>query len=342
MPRSLHRIGAGLFAAAVCLTGMRAQAGPSGPSTPIILAQAAAPDAPAVVEGETECEKLAAFHMPVTTAQDVHEATATDWTHAAKLCQADVMAHPGDPRFVYALGRAQDHLGNYIEAQRDFRAAAEAGHVDALVELGRLYYAGHGVLQSYPQAFEAFNRAASAGSTRALANVAAMYGNGQGVARDDVKALDAAEKAIEAGNPYGLEIVANAYFFGRGVPRDYKMAAQYLQQSADLGDGRSLKFLANMYEAGYLGKPDPGKASELRLQAQRVDPESQDPVPAHLAMLRQTPIAPVVHRRYVLFRPYRPNYMGQPMVGGIFKAPAPGARCCPPSALICPGALPRC
>ena len=29
------------------------------------------------------------------------------------------------------------------------------------------------------------------------------------------------------------------------------------------------------------------------------------------------------------------------MVGGIFRAPAAGATCCPQSALICPGALPR-
>jgi len=68
------------------------------------------------------------------------------------------------------------------------------------------------------------------------------------------------------------------YFNGKGAPRDYDAAAQYFQQAADLGDGYSLKFLAIMYERGLLGKPDPAKASELRLKAAEVDPNSQDPV----------------------------------------------------------------
>ena len=201
-------------------------------SEPAVVAQAPSPPrqspAPAstpVAEAETECERLAAFHMPVTTAEEVREAAATNWHHAADLCRAEVQAHPGDPRFIYALGRAQDQLKNYVEALHDFRTAANAGHVDALVELGRLYYFGHGVLQSYSQAFGFFNKAMEAGSARALANVAAMTGNGQGTTKDWVKSLDLAERAIEAGNPFGLEIVANGYFNGQGVPRDYKMAS---------------------------------------------------------------------------------------------------------------------
>jgi hypothetical protein len=82
------------------------------------------------------------------------------------------------------------------------------------------------------------------------------------------------EKAIEAGNSFALTQAGLTYFFAR----DYDASAQYFQQSADLNEGFSLKFLAIMYERGLLGKPDPAKAAELRLQAARVDPESQDPV----------------------------------------------------------------
>jgi tetratricopeptide (TPR) repeat protein len=312
------------------------------PVSPLVPPQPPAPDV--VAATETECERLAGHHVRRTMVSSANAEGATDWTHAAALCQAEVAAHPGDPRFVYALGRAQDRLKNYSAALHNFQTAVDAGDVDALVDLGLLYSAGHGVLQSYPIAFADLSKAAAAGSSLGMANLASMYGNGFGVAKDPVKALDLAEKAIEAGNPFGLRIVANHYFNGSGVPRDYQMAAQYLQQSVDLGDGQAMKFLANMYESGYLGAPNPAKASELRLQAQRIDPDSPPPSPDHLPLLHQTVAsAPAPHRRrYVV---YRPMYEGQPALGGnpsynpAWQAAPGDTSCCPNNMLICP--MPR-
>ncbi len=214
-----------------------------------------------------ECDKIAAQRIPFSSSAAVHEINEANWLRGADVCTAAVEAHPGEMRFVYELGRAQDHLKNYIEALHDYKTAASAGFVEAMVDLGAMYYLGHGVIQSYPTAFDHFSKAAAAGSNRGMANLAAMYGDGVGVAKDDTKSLDLAEKAIEAGNPFGLKIVADHYFNGAGVPRDYPMAAQYLQQAADIGDGQSMKFLANMYESGYLGPPNPEKAGALRLRA---------------------------------------------------------------------------
>ena len=315
---------------------------PATPAQP----PAAVPDA--TVATETECERIAAYHPRHAMASSTDEVTATDWTHAAALCKAEMAAHPGDPRFIYAFGRTQLRLKNYGEALHEFRIAADAGHVDALVELGGLYYTGHGVLQSYPTAFAYTSKAAAAGSARGTANLASMYGDGFGVAKDPAKALDLAEKSIEMGDPFGLRIVANHYFNGNGVPRDYQMAAQYLQQSVDLGDGQAMKFLANMYESGYLGPPNPAKASELRLQAERVDPSSLPPSPEHLPMLHQAvAAAPVVHRRrYVIYRPvYNPYWIGRPLVAGgqgynpAWQAAPGDTSCCPNNMLICP--MPR-
>ena len=280
-----------------------------------------------------------------TSTAEVRDKAPVDWNRALALCQAELQAHPGDPRFTYAVGRAQDHLKNYLEALRNFRAAADAGHIDALIDLGGLYYFGHGVVQSYPMAFAYTKKAADAGSSRGLRNVALMYAEGQGVAQDHAKALDLAEKAIEAGNPDALEVVALAYFNGQGVPRDYQMAAQYLQQSAALGNGTAIKWLANMFEGGYLGPPNLAKASELRLLAQKVDPDSADPKPPRLAPMRQgrAPTPPAQRRRYVIYRPNATSTsMGQPLVGGIYKMPGAGATCCPPSVLVCPMPLRYC
>lgn len=311
----LHKAGLGLFALVALILI----------STVTVLA--AAPSS----ELENECDTIAALRLPFSSTTAVHERTEADWVRGAAVCEAEVRAHPGEMRFVYQLGRAQDHLRNYIQALRNYKAVADAGYPEAIVDLGAMYYFGHGVVQNYQTAFDYFSKAAAAGSNRALADLAAMYGDGRGVAKDDAKSLDLAEKAVENGNPFGLKIIADHYFNGAGVPRDYQMAAQYLQQAVDLGDGQSMKFLANMYESGYLGPPDPGKAAELRLRAQKVDPGSRDPSPTHLPMLRQassvsTQAGATIQRRpYVVYR-YNPAWQA-----------APGdTSCCPNNMLVCP------
>ena len=298
------------------------------------------PSAPGGVAGsapepgtDNECDKIAGQKPPYSSSAAVHEVNETDWLRGVEVCTAEIQAHPNEIRFVYQLGRAQDHLKNYIEALRDYKVAVSGGSVDAMVDLGAMYFRGHGVIQNYTTAFDYFSKAMAAGSSRGMADLAAMYGDGIGVPRDNAKSLDFAEKAIEAGNPFGLKIVADHYFNGAGVPRDFVMAAQYLQQAADIGDGLSMKFLANMYESGYLGPPNLQKAAELRLRAQQVDPESHDPLPAHLPMVKRggtatAQVRQTTHvRRYVVYHSsYNPAWQA-----------APGdTRCCPNNMLVCP------
>jgi hypothetical protein len=314
MPLPFHKVGPGLFAM-VALSLLSMVPAMAAPST----------------EPENECDTIAALRLPFSSTTAVHETREADWARGVTVCEAQVQAHPGEMRFVYQLGRAQDHIRNYMEALRDYKTVVDAGYTEAMVDLGAMYYFGHGVVQSYPTAFGYFSKAADAGSNRALANLAAMYGDGRGVAKDDAKSLELAEKAVEEGNPFGLKIVSDHYFNGAGVPRDYRMAAQYLQQAADLGDGQAMKSLANMYESGYLGSPNSAKASELRLRAQRVDPGSRDPQPAHLPMLRNASLASPQagatgqRRRYVVYR-YNP----------VWQAAPGDNRCCPNNMLVCP------
>ena len=67
-----------------------------------------------------------------------------------------------------------------------------------------------------------------------------------------------------------------------------------------------MKYLAIMYERGLLGPPDPSKASQLRLRAAEIDPESQDPVVAKTVAPQRANAHYVTHRRIVRFR-YRFN-----------------------------------
>jgi uncharacterized protein len=308
------------------------------PQTTTLPAPAVAPaaqptprDASASSAGsESECDKIAALHLPHTSPAAVQETEQPNWSRGVIACQMEVQSHPDQLRFVYELARSQDHVKDYIEALRNYKTVTAGGFSEALVDLGAMYYLGHGVIQNYSIAFDYFSKAAAAGSPRGLANMAAMYADGRGVPKDDAKSLDYAEKSVAAGNPFGLKVIADHYFNGAGVPRDYQMAARYYQQAADLGDGQSIKFLANMYENGYLGLPDAAKAAELRLRAQEIDPGSPDPSP--LSMLQKASAATtpqntsIAHRRpYVVYH-YNP----------VWQAAPGDTSCCPNNMLVCP------
>jgi uncharacterized protein len=159
---------------------------------------------------------------------------------------------------------------------RHYTIAANAGHGDALSDLGIAYALGLGAVKDYQKAFDLLNKSALAGSAVGMQNLGSMYANGYFVKQDNAKALEWFEKSIEAGNAGALGAAGVVYFNGDGGPPDYKVAAEYFQQAADLGDGFSLKHLAIMYERGLLGPVDLEKAGALRLKAQQVDPDSAD------------------------------------------------------------------
>lgn len=68
--------------------------------------------------------------------------------------------------------------------------AAAQGNVDALINLGEIYYSGTQVPLDYARAFEFFERAAKMGKSRALNYLAWMYSNGQFVDTDCRKAAE--------------------------------------------------------------------------------------------------------------------------------------------------------
>jgi len=61
---------------------------------------------------------------------------------------------------------------------------AEAGDLDAQLNLGYAYYDGQGVPQNNHEAVKWFRKAAEQGNAKAQFNLGALYGNGQGVPQD--------------------------------------------------------------------------------------------------------------------------------------------------------------
>jgi TPR repeat protein len=134
-----------------------------------------------------------------------------------------------------ARGRAARAGGNHGEAVQYFRAAAEAGHAEAMTEFGLCYYKGEGIAQDYGEAIDWFMKAATAGDGAAMNYVGTCHAFGRGLTKDYGEAVDwwrmAAERGVD-GAQYNLGV---AYLRGHGVTADSAEALRWFQLAAAQG-----------------------------------------------------------------------------------------------------------
>ncbi len=155
-----------------------------------------------------------------------------------------------------ATGRAQDttsadeqlkrgleyyNVGNYTEAARWLRMAANQGDVLALYNLGSMYEAGVGMTQDYAEAVRWWHMAAEKRFARAQFNLGIMYCNGRGVGQDYAEALKWFQKAADNGHISGFAAVGEMYAQGIGVARDYAKAAEHYDLAARKSSGDEAK-----------------------------------------------------------------------------------------------------
>ena len=79
--------------------------------------------------------------------------------------------------------------GDYAEAARWYRTAADQGNAAAQTNLATLYYEGKGVAVDYAEAAKWYRRAADQGDALGQYNLGALYANGKGVSQDLVQAF---------------------------------------------------------------------------------------------------------------------------------------------------------
>jgi len=82
-------------------------------------------------------------------------------------------------------GRASYNSGNYREAVKWFRKAAEQGHAEAQNNLGVCYYRGEGVPQDDKEAVYWWRKAAEQGFAAAQNHLGWIYYIGEGVPKHD-------------------------------------------------------------------------------------------------------------------------------------------------------------
>jgi TPR repeat protein len=124
-------------------------------------------------------------------------------------------------------GNAALTRGDYAEAMRWLRVAADQGSAMAEQNIGYMYYNGFGVSQDYAEAAVWYRRAAEQGLAVGESSIGWLYQNGLGVPRDYDEALRWNRKAVDQGDMNGEQNLGRLYLWGLGVPKD-KEQARYL------------------------------------------------------------------------------------------------------------------
>ena len=130
------------------------------------------------------------------------------------------------------------------------RVAAEQGHAEAMIQLGRMYQMGHGVPQDDVEAGVWHRRAAEQGDVLAQGSLGFMYSTGRGVPQDDAEAAAWYRRAAEQGDAPAQASLGLMYYEGGGVPQDYAEAAAWFRRAADQKYAPAQAFLGLMYTEG--------------------------------------------------------------------------------------------
>lgn len=179
-----------------------------------------------------------------------------------------------------ATGRGVDR--DFRQAAEAFRAAAEAGHPAAALDLGHCLMNGLGIPGGKKQtmAVKAYMQAAEAGIPEAMFHLGHAYANGLGVRRQGNAAAKWLTAASHAGNPTAMNELAQLYVTGTGVERDLNAAVEWYKKSANLGNPESAAALGSAYGAG-VGpiKADLDESAKwFKLAAKNGMPEAEEAV----------------------------------------------------------------
>jgi Sel1 repeat len=180
---------------------------------------------------------------------------------AARVCR--LRAEQGDAQAEYDLGKLY-YYGkgvpqSYAEAAEWERKGADHGNAAAQAHLGYLYLNGQGVPQDYALALLWIRKAADQGYVGAEDDVGYMYYHGEGVTQDYVEAMRWYREAAAQGNRPAQFALGIFYELGVGTPQDYAEAARWYRKAADQGEAHAEDNLGNLY---FYGKGVPQDRAE--------------------------------------------------------------------------------
>ena len=133
-------------------------------------------------------------------------------------------------------GDAAYFKGDYAEAAKQYRLAAEKGDAQAQNSLGVMYHNGQGVAQNYADAMKWYRLSAEQGNAIAQLNLAVMYDIGRGVLQNYAEAAKWFRRAAEQGDADAQNYLGTMYSNGQGVAQDYILSHMWYNLAAASSD----------------------------------------------------------------------------------------------------------
>ena len=163
----------------------------------------------------------------------------------------------------YVAGNKFYKNGDYNNAAKLYRKAAEKGHADSQLNLGVCYRRGQGVEKSDSKATYWYRRAAEQDESKAQFYLGCAYENGSGLTRDIAQALHWFQRSAENGYADAQTKLGRLYEFGTGVEKNATTAVSWYRKAADQHDSDGLCCLGVCYENGVGVERDYSKATNL-------------------------------------------------------------------------------
>jgi TPR repeat protein len=148
-------------------------------------------------------------------------------------------------------GKAAFERGDYVEAMRWDRQAADQGNTTAQTYVGYLYEKGLGVPHDYSEALRWYRKAADQGYAPGQKNIGNLYEQGLGVKQDYGEAMRWYRLAADQGNARAQTNIGYLYEGGLGVPQSYSEALYWYRKAAAQGEAVAQNNIGVFYDKGY-------------------------------------------------------------------------------------------
>ena len=185
---------------------------------------------------------------------------------------------PQDAKAQFEEGKRHQKAGEHESALNWFRQAAERGYVDAMFELGNLFFESYNVKTDYSEAARWYRLAAEKGHAGAQCKLGSIWEYGYGLSSDYGEALGWYLKAAEQGYAKAQLSAGWLYTMLRpGIKQDNRLAAFWFRKAAAQGLREAESQLGHLYEYGGKGveKNFTEAASWYRLAAEKGDEYAQ-------------------------------------------------------------------
>ena len=123
-------------------------------------------------------------------------------------------------------------IGDYENAAKHFKIAADLGDPRCQYNLGVFYLNGYGVDQDYEIGLKYYRLAADGGFERARYYLGTFYDDGEIVAQDYKEAVKYYKLGAEQGSVLSQYRLGLCYENGKGVPKDLEKAVEYYRRAA--------------------------------------------------------------------------------------------------------------